>query len=440
MKGHRSDSSRLGGSWEEISPRQSLFSGISTLESTNSRRFFDVSSLSYLKVHWSNITFLQTPRADSQRSEPFSALAIQSQPLSPSQPLAAPIINERNRVIEQLPKVLEKKTCPWNRSKIMIVGPGRAGKTALTRSILGEPFEKDLISTIGINQFTCDVKYTGLSTDGEWEKYSEPKKLLEEAIAKEIYRLNHAKTSTKPPETTATTHSSHGLGRKLSFKKSWAKTITTNPEKLPPMTPTAVFNFPDFKPTTTSGDESSDEENKEIEGKKESLPGEMTTYRAPSVQEIDNAVVMECLSKGIHLFDSKYIFSVYDFGGQSIFDVIHPFFLSRYGVYVIVFNMKDFFSDPHSSSERLESCMIQLRFWMNSIAIHSFDSKNNEMAPILFVGTRKDLLKDPIQHEHISNVLYTQFQNHNAWPFVVPNVTGEGKFYMMFCDLIINFY
>ena len=38
---------------------------------------------------------------------------------------------------------------------------------------------------------------------------------------------------------------------------------------------------------------------------------------------------------------SKYILSLFDFGGQSVFDVIHPFFLTHYGVYIVVFSMKD---------------------------------------------------------------------------------------------------
>ena len=40
----------------------------------------------------------------------------------------------------------------------MVVGEGRAGKTALTNSIIGKPFV-ETSSTIGINEFTCDIKY-----------------------------------------------------------------------------------------------------------------------------------------------------------------------------------------------------------------------------------------------------------------------------------------
>ena len=82
----------------------------------------------------------------------------------------------------------------WGRSKIMIVGEGRAGKTALSNSIIGKAFtETD--STVGINGLTCDIKYatTNLIKDdreegegGSWSEYIKPIKELEAALAKMI--------------------------------------------------------------------------------------------------------------------------------------------------------------------------------------------------------------------------------------------------------------
>ncbi len=44
----------------------------------------------------------------------------------------------------------------WGRSKIMIVGEGRAGKSALSNSLLGKAFSSTE-STIGISQMTCMI-------------------------------------------------------------------------------------------------------------------------------------------------------------------------------------------------------------------------------------------------------------------------------------------
>ncbi|MFX8569923.1 hypothetical protein ABTM09_20770, partial [Acinetobacter baumannii] len=67
-------------------------------------------------------------------------------------------------------EALKKGSKAWNRSKIMIVGEGRAGKTALANSIIGRKFE-ETTSTIGIEQFTCDVKVEGIGVGGSWGNY-----------------------------------------------------------------------------------------------------------------------------------------------------------------------------------------------------------------------------------------------------------------------------
>ncbi len=54
---------------------------------------------------------------------------------------------------------------------------------------------------------------------------------------------------------------------------------------------------------------------------------------------VDDELVMKCLSDNVNL-DSKYKIALFDFGGQSVFNVIHPFFLTQYGVYIVVFNME----------------------------------------------------------------------------------------------------
>jgi hypothetical protein len=80
----------------------------------------------------------------------------------------------------------------WRRSKIMIVGEGRAGKTGLANSIIGKPFE-DTVSTVGINDMTLNVKYAYRSHEGErvdegvhWNECPQPEKELETAVAQEV--------------------------------------------------------------------------------------------------------------------------------------------------------------------------------------------------------------------------------------------------------------
>eukprot|EP01040_Poterioochromonas_malhamensis_P009616 gene9616-biopygen1868 len=72
-----------------------------------------------------------------------------------------------------------------------------------------------------------------------------------------------------------------------------------------------------------------------------------------------------------------------------------------------------------------EDCLSYITFWLNSIIIHTQNEKG-EVAPIFFVGTRKDLMSSPTEHLQISTKLYEGFSGSLAWPYVVENVGAEG--------------
>eukprot|EP01040_Poterioochromonas_malhamensis_P014975 gene14975-biopygen3469 len=72
-----------------------------------------------------------------------------------------------------------------------------------------------------------------------------------------------------------------------------------------------------------------------------------------------------------------------------------------------------------------EDCLSYITFWLNSIIIRTQNEKG-EVAPIFFVGTRKDLVSSPADHLQISTKLYEVFSGSVAWPYVVENVGAEG--------------
>jgi len=75
------------------------------------------------------------------------------------------------------------------RSKVMIVGEGRAGKTAFANSIIGKKFEEETESTIGINTFMCSVHHAALNRS-EWIKCDKIEKEYENAIAEHLSIVN----------------------------------------------------------------------------------------------------------------------------------------------------------------------------------------------------------------------------------------------------------
>jgi GTPase SAR1 family protein len=281
----------------------------------------------------------------------------------------------------------------------MVVGAGRAGKTALTRSITGEAFLSQLESTIGINELRCDVQSVGLSSANDqgaasnWAKYEEKSNFLDSAIAKGL--------KLKPTASDNTTPSITNVALNEPQKK--------NDRVLP--APLAVASQQNGRTTM----------NEETVGNYDEADKE----KRISVESINEEEIMKCLADDIQLLNSKYILSIYDYGGQNVFNVIHPFFLTSYGVYLVVFNMSQLASS--STQIEQEECLDYLRFWVNSIAIHSFDAKRQEIAPIFFIGTRKDIISLPKEHEIIAKLLTSSFQNHKIWPFVIPNHHGIGN-------------
>ena len=77
---------------------------------------------------------------------------------------------------------------PWNRSKVMIVGAGRVGKTALCNSMMGKPFI-ETESTVGLTQLTCDVRRVAASNNSLWTERTKPEREYEAGIAQLIRNM-----------------------------------------------------------------------------------------------------------------------------------------------------------------------------------------------------------------------------------------------------------
>jgi hypothetical protein len=86
---------------------------------------------------------------------------------------------------------------------------------------------------------------------------------------------------------------------------------------------------------------------------------------------------------------------------------------------VLVFDMELFLSKDESSSNNI-------MFWMNSIAMHTYDEKTGKTAPLALVGTRRDKISSMDIHDKISMELEEKYGNHRVWPSLL-QFTREGK-------------
>lgn len=73
--------------------------------------------------------------------------------------------------------------------------------------------------------------------------------------------------------------------------------------------------------------------------------------------------------------DDKVMFTIWDFAGQEIFYTVHHLFLTNYGIYFLLFNIKLMLKEPDEQVEKMRS-------WLDAVSLHA------HRAPVLIIGTR----------------------------------------------------
>ncbi len=112
--------------------------------------------------------------------------------------------------------------------------------------------------------------------------------------------------------------------------------------------------------------------------------------------------------------------SLLDFGGQEVFYSLHHLYLTRYGVYLVAFNME--WLEPAASDATKQQCLKFLSFWLNSIFLHARAPPkytSGRVAPVLLVGTHKDKVRSPVDHEAISKLLHHRFGSSPVWSYLL---------------------
>jgi GTPase SAR1 family protein len=109
--------------------------------------------------------------------------------------------------------------------------------------------------------------------------------------------------------------------------------------------------------------------------------------------------------------------SLWDYGGQDKFIGMHHLYLSRYCVYLLVFNMQWLHVEDEGASQK-DNCLEYLTGWLDSISMHSVSRKDKSQAPILIIGSHKDKVRNSEDHDNISKILEGHFKNHRAWKWV----------------------
>ena len=283
---------------------------------------------------------------------------------------------------------------PWNRSKVMIVGEGRAGKTALCNSMMGKSFE-ETESTVGLTQLTCDVRRAAATSDGRWVEHTKPEREFEAGLAQLVRNMESLEPAGKEP-----LHNTNNEDSGMCLESERTSQSNTIANIAGSLLETPIE-------TTHSSNET------KVNG---SVP----------LLKSDMSFVMKYLAE-VKVSDAGLILSLFDFGGQSVFNIIHHLFLTSYGVYIVVFNVVDILVD-----NKREQSLSEMSFWINSIVMHTSKVMSGKIAPIFLVGTHKDYVNDAANFERISQIIEDRFQFHVGWPHIQENKNSSAKYSLCF--------
>lgn len=269
----------------------------------------------------------------------------------------------------------------FGRSKLMVVGEGRAGKTSTIRSLMKKPFSQDQASTQGVDLTKIDVADW---SEGEFNYVAEHlKNALDRDRAKEAQNIIANK---------ATGSKSGAYQTELEKKAALAEKEKKD------------FNASIGNKTSTNGKDGKSGKTKIQINKEE-------------VKRYGNALLL--------LRDRKKAigFTIWDFGGQHVFYSLHHMFLTKFGCYLIVFNSNKLLGAPTR-----EVTLDFLRFWLFSKKLHA------PTAPLLIVATHclgleSETLKeiDDILVEKLLDIAtFAEVYNDDLSFFPIDNSTSEG--------------
>ncbi len=205
-------------------------------------------------------------------------------------------------------KALKEGKTIVKRLPIMMVGQERVGKTSLKKSLKGDWFDANEESTRGIE---VDPSHCKVTTE-IWK----PGKPYEAAYSDSAISFDHhaaqliARSLTKNDETKLKDSKSNA-----KFEEFTQTTNDTHPEMTQP------FSSPDVQTASRVTRQQQEQENPE-------MPEDLAN------------LTQKFICEDIELGEEDEIYSIlWDFGGQSVYYVTHPLFLTSRAIYLLVYDL-----------------------------------------------------------------------------------------------------
>ena len=289
----------------------------------------------------------------------------------------------RNSYMNRAQAALEQATgdkAPWGRAKLIVVGQGRAGKTSTIRRLLGQGFNANEASTLGVQteqEFSVDLSRTVNGFVEVDPKYDFVRK-HHEKLAR--LRYKNGGNVKDEGELAATKRQLPIFHEKIVEEESFGRSTPGSEQ------PGKTAQSPQL-------DEEKQEECKEATGGvyvDSEGEGEGEEEEELDVARRYNEGIYGTIMDGKE--ETKVQLTIWDSRGQRVFYALHHLFLTEYGIYALVFDMRELLSKEDDAVEYLQ-------FWLKSIALHAPN------APIVLIGTHRDKVADMMKWKHIDTVL-----------------------------------
>ncbi len=299
-----------------------------------------------------------------------------------------------------------------------MTGPGGAGKTSTVRSLKGEAFIKEHISTIGADaSATCTVTRNNVGVD--WKKREVESTFAEHAATKIKQEMASLISSSSPSKATTSLLSTmnddnerneSNKPRRPSLMQRFKNSFTSKSSASASSSSVAIEDI-------TNATSASSTTNTKSEVKKiEEVVEKSKNISMKDDQDAVNVHTMELVAKAVDDKDKilkneeNIALSIWDLGGQEVFYTLHHLFLTEYAVYLCIFDMRHMISDDKQVREK---SLNYTNFWLRSIQMHA------NGAPIFLIGTFKDIVNKDHQHDTIDEILCEYFDFGDIVPTLV---------------------
>jgi GTPase SAR1 family protein len=271
---------------------------------------------------------------------------------------------------------------PLRRAKILLCGQGRVGKTSLRRALTGQPFDAAEPST-AIAQVTCALQRVEM--DGDWTVHVGDRpswegeaelSYIEGLYGDEYAEAWYARLKcSRSLEHEGIDDDASDDPSDVSVDDAAAAIVDTSP--LTPVPSAAATHIVD------------------------------TSALAPVPPALDVDVVTAAAEHDTHDRIAEHLanlekcgddvpikVSMWDFGGQRLFQALQQLFLSERAIYVVAFDLTHF-AEP--GSPQFDEAAAELRFWCDTVALCARGQRSGDLGRIVVVGTRRDRMKSHVE-------------------------------------------